>query len=394
MDFVSFIDDSFEQISVAVLIILWLIQLWFYLFRYNGILKYSKKQDGISSGNVNEKLPVSVIICSRNQADNLRKNLKLILEQKYNEFQVVVVNDASIDETEDVLTSLEQTYPNLYHTFVPKGVQNVSSRKMAMTIGIKAAKYEHLIFTDPDCIPESEYWIESLMSNFDVNCGLVLGYSHYIDSKGLLKKMVSFDNMFTAIQFMGIALSGKAFMGFSTNMAYRKDLFFRNKGFASHLNLNSGDDDLFIGEISDKNNTRIAVNPNSIISVEKDSVWGSWKNKVKSHFATSGYYSNGTKLRLNLEIGSRCLFYPSVIAAIIVFSICANYLIVSISAFLLLSRFLIQLMIINKTAVKLNENRFFVTLILFDLILPFIKFFFKVFHIKEKKNDFTIRYVR
>jgi hypothetical protein len=209
-----------------------------------------------------------------------------------------------------------------------------------------------------------------------------------------LNKMVSFDNLFTAIQFMGIALTGKAFMGFSNNMAYRKDLFFRNKGFASHLNLNSGDDDLFISEISDKNNTRISVNPKSIINVEKENVWNSWKNKVISHFATSGYYSKGTKLRLNLEIASRCLFYPSVITAIIVFSINANYLILSVSTFLLLSRYLIQIMIINKTAVRLSENRFFATLFLFDFVLPFIKFFFKVFHIKEKKNDFTIRYIR
>lgn len=388
-----FLSNPIEWILVLTILTVWIIQLWFYLHHYLGIIRRSASiRQGKTSLSASQP-PVTVIICARDQAEKLEKNLPSILSQKYPEFQVVVVNDASSDETENILMRLEQSFLNLYHTFVPQGVQNVSSRKMAMTIGIKAAKYDHLLLTEPDCVPESDEWIASVMSQFDGECGLVLGYSSFPRNKGFLIKMAVFDSLFSAIQFMGFAVSGKSYMGLSTNLAYKKELFFKNKGFASHLNLNSGEDDLFIEEISNSDNTRIAVSPESKVIVHKDQIWKYWKQQRISHFSTYSCYRTGTKIRLTFEMSSRCLFYISFLLLIIYGIFSQNSIMLILAGGLFLLRYVMQMIVVNKSAKQLKEEQFYLTLPLFDILLPIVKFFLWVYHLSQRKNDYTRRFL-
>jgi len=388
-----FPNDPIGFILVLTIIIVWIIQLLFYFYNYLGIIRRSVSISKGKSSLSSNQPPVTVIICAHDKAKELEKNLPAIFGQKYPEFQVVVVNDASSDDTEDLLMRMEQAYSNLYHTFVPKGVQNVSAKKMSMTIGIKAAKYDYLLMTEPDCVPESDEWIASMMSQFDEKCGLVLGYSSFSESKGFLNKIVVFDSLFSAIQFMGFAALGKAYMGLSTNMAYKKELFFKNKGFASHLYLNSGEDDLFIEEISSSDNTRIAVSPESKVIVHKDHLWGFWKQQRLNHFSTSSCYRLGTKFRLTIEMSSRCLFYASFLLLIVYGIFANNYIMLVLSGGLFLLRYLMQLIVVNKSARQLREEQFYITLPLFDIILPVVKFFLWIIHLFEKENDYTRRYL-
>jgi glycosyltransferase involved in cell wall biosynthesis len=390
MTFTGFLSSPIELILVLTIFLLWIIQVWYYLHYYAGIIRKSAGKSTLSE----YKPPVSVIICARNEAENLEKNLPLILKQKYPEFQVVVVNDASIDDTEDVLMRLENSAPNLYHTFVPEGVQNVSARKMSTTIGIKAAKYDYLLFTDPDCIPQSDEWISCMMSQFDEKCGLVLGYSSFTRNKGFLNVMAAYDSLFSAIQFLGFALSGNAFMGLPSNLAYRKDLFFRNKGFASHLYLNSGEDDLFIEEISNSQNTRISISPESKIIVQKENFRSFWRQQKLNHFSTSACYKVGTKIRLKFEMLSRCFFYVSFLALIIYGLITRNFLLIILSGGLFLLRYAMQMVVVNKSAKQLDEEGFYLTLPLFDIALPFVNFIFWLSHLTQRNNDYTRRVLR
>ena len=394
MNFTSFLNNPFELILILTIFVVWIIQIWFYLYHYRGLIKLAS---GVRNGKTplsTLQPPVTVIVCARDQADKLEINLPLILRQKYPEFQVVVVNDASTDETEDVLMRFEKSTPNLYHTFIPPGVQNVSARKMAITIGIKAAKYEHLLFIDPDCVPESDDWISSLMSSFDEKTGLVLAYSTFPEENDFFTKMVLFDNLFSAIQFMGFAINGKAYMGFSNNLAYKKDLFFKNKGFASYLQLNSGEDDLFISEISTSENTRISIEPASKVVAYKENVWKFWKRQRFNRFSTYSYYSLGTKMRLASEMISRCVFYLTIPVMIAYGIVTQNILLIIFSAALFLLRYIIQVLIINKNARKLNENNYYLSLLLFDIILPWVKSFLWFKHLTQRNNDFTRRVLR
>ncbi|MCE5174006.1 MAG: glycosyltransferase [Bacteroidales bacterium] len=383
-----------EWIFVALLFVVFLLQLLFYLYYYRGVWRKSNR---IRSGKVTYETaqpPVSVIICARNQAFSLEQNLPLILEQDYPEFQVVVVNDASTDDTENVLVRLEQSHFNLYHTFLPTAVQSVSAKKMAMTIGIKAAKYDILLLTEANCIPTSNQWISSMMRHFDAKCDVVLGYSSYKTIKGFLQHLVTYDTLFTALQFMGFAETGRPFMGFGQNLAYRKDLFFKNRGFASHLNLKSGEDDLFVGEIANTTNTSIDVSPESKILASTSDIWDHWKEQKKDRLSTSSFYRAGTKFRTGMEIFSRFLFYVLSTGLLIIGILRLNIPMIVFSCVLFILRYILQLNVLNQSAKCFGEHRFYFSIPLFDVLLPMMNLWFRIGRIFHKDNSYTWRVLR
>lgn len=380
-----------EWILVGLLLWVFLVQLFFYLYYYRGVLR---KSHNIQKGKVTyeaEKQPVTVIICARDQAASLEEHLPAILTQDYPEFQVVVVNDASSDETEDVLVRLEQSYPHLYHTFVPPGVQSVSARKMAISIGIKAAKYDILLFTDANCIPSGNQWISSMMRHFDAKCDIVLGYCSYIRNKGFLRRIAAYDTLFTALQFMGFSETGKPYMGLGCNLAYRKELFFKNRGFASHLNLKSGEDDLFIGEIANATNTSIDVTPESKVRTQTSDVWNHWREQKINHINTFSYYKAGTRFRTGSELFSRFLFYGVSIALLVLGIVELNIFLMVLSVVLFLIRYAVQLTVINKSAACFDERRHYLSLPLFDLILPLFNLSFWMHGLLHKDDSHTWR---
>lgn len=383
-----------EWILVELLLLVFLIQIFCYLYYYSGIFRKFKRIRGGKVKFETTQPPVSIVICARDQAINLNKNLPAFFEQDYPEFQIVVVNDASTDDTENVLIRLEKDHPNFYHTFVPQGIQSVSAKKMAMTIGIKAAKYDIVLFTEAYCAPKSNQWISCMARHFDEKCGVVLGFSSYIGMKGILKQLISYDTLFTALQFMGFSEAGKPFMGFGRSMAYHKSLFFNNRGFASHLFLNSGDDDLLIGEIANKTNTQIEVSPESKVLTKVHNVWNHWKNQKINQLTTAHYYKFGIKMRIKLELYSRVLFYGLFLSLLIVGFIRFNLVLLIITGSFLIIRYLVQLFVINKTAKILEESRHFFSVPFFDLLLLVISLWFKVQKLFQKENTYTWKILR
>ena len=150
----AFTFDTTEQILLAATGTLFIIQALYYLCLYNRIHLRSR---AVKRGNVHfsqELPPVSVIICAREECENLRRNLKAVLEQDYPQFEVIVINDGNTDESEDYLTLLEEKYPHLYHSFVPDSSRYISRKKLAATLGVKASKYDWLVFTEANCCPQ------------------------------------------------------------------------------------------------------------------------------------------------------------------------------------------------------------------------------------------------
>ena len=193
----AFTLDSTEIIVLAVAGGLFLIQIIYYLCLYNRI---HARRRAVKQGNMHftqELPPISVIICAREESENLRRNLGAVLEQDYPLFEVIVINDGNTDESEDYLTILEEKYPHLYHSFVPDSSRYISRKKLAVTLGIKASKYEWLVFTNANCMPQSNQWLRLMARNFTSRTQVVLGYSGYERGKGWLHKRVAFDNLFT-----------------------------------------------------------------------------------------------------------------------------------------------------------------------------------------------------
>jgi len=284
-----------------------LIQLFYYLRFYLSVYAY-RPASGSSSKN-----PVSVIICARNEAENLKKYLPLILEQDYPDYEVIVVNDCSEDNSYDILGKYLMQYPHLKISNVNKDPKFTHNKKFAQFIGIKAAKNDILLFTDADCQPESRKWIEGMTSHFEGATDFVLGYGGYLLEKGLLNKYIRYDAMTIAMQYLGMALRGIPYMGVGRNLAYRRPVFFENKGFGSHNHVISGDDDLFVNTNANKKNTSVEFRAGTHTRSVPASTFRAWFTQKKRHLTTAPYYKFRDKFLLILEPLARIIFYVTFI---------------------------------------------------------------------------------
>ena len=352
-------DLIYLVILIAFLVIAG-IQAFYYIFIYLRLPLFKKNEDK------DEPVPVSIVICARNEMENLEKYLPRLLEQDYHEFEVVVVNDCSVDDTEDTLKRYKNLYPRLKTTFIKEDEKFSHGKKLALTVGIKAASYEHLLLTDADCYPATNKWLSQMASHFKGNTSIVLGYGGFIKSPGLLNMLIRFDAAFIALNYLSLALAGIPYMGVGRNLAYKKSLFFANKGFATHLKLNSGDDDLFINEVAQKHS--VAVEPFAHTRSEAKKTFAKWVEQKGRHFTTFSHYKGSHKFVLGSEIISRVLFYFLFVALLIIH----KYWIIACSVFLF--RLIWQVIIFNCTFRRLEEKKLLLISPIFDLIMPFVNF--------------------
>ncbi len=375
MNIYGFTFSLIELILFGILLVTFIYQIYFY-FRYlNGILHLRTK---IKKGKLafqDEQPPVSVIICAKDEAENLRKFLPFVLEQDYPEFEVIVINDGSTDETDNILRDLCVDYPRLRTTFVPVGANNVSTKKLGLTLGIKASKFEFLLMTDADCMPEDKTWITRMMRNFSRETDFVLGYGAYLQKKGFLNHLITYDTLFIALQYMGMAANRKPYMGVGRNLAYRKETFFAQKGFASTLHLSSGDDDLLVNKASNPWNTRIEISPDSITWSEPNKTFKGWLYQKERHLSVSSYYKSSSKFRLFFEPTTRGLFYLTLILALVF----GNMITQIATAVLFLLRYIVQLSIINSSSKHFGGRKYIATLPIFDIYLPLVNLYILVF---------------
>jgi cellulose synthase/poly-beta-1,6-N-acetylglucosamine synthase-like glycosyltransferase len=312
------------------------------------------------------RFPVSVIICARNEEENLRNNLPLVLEQDYPEFEVIVVNDASADKTEEVLRDMKLKYPHLRTSNIEANLHRKRGKKLALTIGLKAARHAWVLLTDADCKPAGKEWLGRMQRNFTEDTGIVLGYGPYEHRKGLLNLVIRYDSFFIALQYFGYALAGFPYMGVGRNLAYRKKLFFDNKGFASHYDLDSGDDDLFINEVTRETAAKVELAAESYTFSEPESSWKNWYYQKKRHLTTGPRYNTLTKFLLGLEIMSRLAFYAS-FAAVLFYQ-----LILPVALGIFILRMLSTIVIIKLAMSRLRERYLLLISPLLDIILPLV----------------------
>ncbi len=282
--------------------------LLYYYFAVFGKFAFFKPQPAPN----NRLEPVSVIIAARNEFENLQKNLISILEQDYPEFEVVVVNDCSWDGSQTWLEELQKFQPRLKISQIIEQEKYPTGKKFAITIGIKAAKHNLLLFTDADCEPASNQWIRNMQSRFTPGKDIVLGFSPYRKRKGFLNQFIRFETLITAQFYLSMALRNNPFMGVGRNLAYRKDLFFKHKGFASHQHIMSGDDDLFINQAATNTNVAIEIDSASFVNTDAKTTFESWSNQKSRHMTTGKYYKTQHKRVLGTYYSAIILFYAFV----------------------------------------------------------------------------------
>jgi len=362
MDFELLIDSTgkFEWILLGLFLTTLLVQCFYYFGVYLRLPTYKVgKRRNSTKG-------ISVVICARNEAKNLERFLPLILEQNYPKFEVVVVNDCSTDHTEELLSELKVTYDKLRFTSIPLNEKFTHGKKLALTIGLKSAQYDYVLLTDADCYPASKGWLKTMAGNLGGDKEIVLGYGGYEKQKGLLNLIIRYETVFTAIQYLSFAIKGRPYMGVGRNLAYRKDLFFKSKGFAGHYHIASGDDDLFVNQHAMKINTSVEIDPESFtISLPKRK-FGAWIRQKRRHLLAGNLYNRGSRWRLGLEIISRMLLYTSFITLTLISSWLWP-LTIFFGLFLV-----IRMSIFKLGMQRLKERYLLLPSLLLDLVLPLI----------------------
>lgn len=283
-----------------------IIQLYYLLVIQKKFSSYKPVENNLAEAT----FPVSVIICARNEAKNLLQYLPFVLEQKYPDFEVIVVNDCSSDGSEDVLRTFQSKYPHLKVVKIEEHPRYKTAKKFAVTLGIKAAAHEILAFTDADCKPASELWLSLIAVNYtNPATEIVLGYSPYLHKSGLLNKLIRYETFQTAINYFSFALNGMPYMGVGRNLSYKKSLFFKGKGFASHMHIPSGDDDLFVNQNSTSANTELEIRPESHVWSEPKLTWKSYWNQKLRHMGAGSLYKKHHQFNLGLQAISSIGFY-------------------------------------------------------------------------------------
>ncbi len=329
--------ETYLRLAFFVLILLvFIVQLYYLISNHVSLSKY-RVEDELPEVNT----PISVIISARNESKNLTEYLPYILEQNYPDFEVVVVNDCSGDDSDEVLERMKLSYPHLKVVTITEHARFKTGKKFALTLGIKAAKNEHLLFTDADCKPESTNWITRMAAHFTGDVQLVLGFSPYFKTGGFLNSLIRFETV-------KAALNGDPYMGIGRNMAYTKTLFFSNKGFASHMHVLSGDDDLFVNQNGTAANTAIEIHPESFVYTEGKSSFGALYRQKKRHMGVGKLYKNSHRRLLSFDALSGFFLY-------ILFIISAAANIEPLLALgLFIFRWILQVIIYRKSFAKLN----------------------------------------
>lgn len=309
--------------------------------------------------------PVSIVVCARDEDENLARNLPGVLVQQYkSSYEVVVVNDNSLDDSKYILQELKKTFKSLNVVELTQEAKLISGKKYPLSIGIREAKHEILLLTDADCVPASEQWIEKMQSAYSENIEIVLGYGAYHRRKGLLNKLIRFETFHTALQYLSYALAGIPYMGVGRNLSYKKDLFLRNKGFSSINHIPSGDDDLFINKVATKINTAVVIDPDAITRSIPRTTWSGWLRQKSRHYTTAKFYKPKHKFFLGLYFGTQFIYYPAFAAAIIFFD---WQLVIPV----VVLRLIVQAIVFFKSMKKMGEQDLWPWFILLDMWMFF-----------------------
>ena len=364
------------HVLFAVFCVVAFIQLFYLWFFYSRVAFFRPAKKSQS-----QQHPVTVIVCARDDAANLARNLPGVLVQTYpSTHEIIVVNHNSQDETRYLLEEFKKTFKALQIVNLEQEAKNIPGKKYPLSIGIKEAKHEIVLLTDADCVPASEHWIQKMQDGFDNNAEIVLGYGAYYKKPGFLNKVIRFETFHAALQYLSFAMAGIPYMGVGRNLSYKKSIFFRSKGFSSINHVTGGDDDLFINKVGNSKNTRVVIDHDAFTWSEPKKTFTEWYQQKNRHYTTSKYYKASHKFLLGLYSFSHFFFFPLFIACLFFFDWK-----ITLGVFAL--RLLSQALLYFRTMKQLNEKDLYPWWIVLDwwMFVYYCIFAFSIWK-KPRKN--------
>ena len=372
---INFDYNNLSFILLVVFGVCLVIQLYFHWAQFSKVAFYKRN----ARPKLDEELePASIVLCARDAYEYLTELIPVLLNQDYPDFEIVVVNDCSDDETEEYLKDLERREPRVKPVQLKQHLNFFNGKKFPLSMGIKSAQNDLIVLTDFNCMPVNDQWLRSVVNRYNHQTEIVIGYSPYVQKKGSLNHLMRFDALQNGLLYLSAALNHHAYMGIGKNLSYRKELFFRNKGFISHYTTAVGEDDLFINKVSTKKNTEVLIDAENAILTTPTSSFKLWMRQKSSRYSTVSKYDGRSRLMLSLFYGSQLLFYVSFITLI---ALCAKPAFVitggaafyiPILVFFFLLRFGSQMIIYHKASKRLGEKGLLPGLIVYDFLFAFL----------------------
>lgn len=364
-------------------IIFFLCLLTYVIIRYP-VYRLAGRHFANTRASENEDKSISVVVTTHNQGYILEQNLEIIATQDYSNYEVIVVNDASTDETSDIIKRIENKYPHVRHTFTPASARYVSHSKLAITLGIRSAKNEWILLTEGDCHPVGKNWISQMASACDNNHDFVLGYSNFEHHETLYSTRISLDRLIHQLRFFhaaGARTNSKAVGGNNCNIALRKSIFLDHKGFSGNLNLLGGEDLFFVDATAQPGRTGVVISPSATVLQQLPVIEQQWHTFKLFQAEAARHLSHRGLMERFLWALSTITMYASILLAISIIALCCSngQLIVAIIVlFLSLIVFVCDLMHFNNTAKFLEERKFPILYPCYNLSQPFFNLEYRI----------------
>ncbi len=321
------------------------IQLFYYLF-YFSRLAFARTR---SQSTPEFQQGVSIVVCAKNELQNLQRLLPALYNQLFPSFEIIVVNDRSTDETQAFLLEQKKVWQQLKVINIDHTPPHINGKKYALSLGIKQAGFDTLLLTDADCIPATPNWISVMTAKFNISSTkIALGYCQYTAYPGLLNLFIRFETLYTAVQYLSLALAGSPYMGVGRNLAYSKSFFMERRGFSDYLKVTGGDDDLFVNKNADKRNTVAVYDSGGTMYSEPKKSWKAYFRQKKRHLSVGKYYKLSDRIRMGLLFLSQLFFWVLFIVLLLFWQ--EPYYV--IGGFVL--RMAVQYLIFYKASVKLE----------------------------------------
>ena len=369
---------NYNNLSFIVLIVFGIclvIQLLYHWGLFSKVAFYKRN----ARPKLDEELePASIVLCARDAYEYLTELIPALLNQDYPNFEIVVVNDCSDDETEEYLKDLERREPRVKPVQLKQHLNFFNGKKFPLSMGIKSAQNDLIVLTDFNCMPVNDQWLRSVVNRYNHQTEIVIGYSPYVQKKGSLNHLMRFDALQNGLLYLSAALNHHAYMGIGKNLSYRKELFYRNQGFISHYTTAVGEDDLFINKVATKKNTEVLIDAENGILTTPTTSFKLWMRQKSSRYSTVSKYDGHSRLMLSMFYASQLLFHVSFITLI---ALCAKpafvitggaMFYIPILVFFFLLRFGSQMIIYHKASKRLGEKGLLPGLIVYDFLFAFL----------------------
>lgn len=311
---------------------------------------------------------VTVIVCAWNERENLDELLPFLDRQIYPNYEVIVMDDRSTDGTREWLESVP--FGRVRTIRIDKEYDHVTPKKYALTIGIKSAAHELILLTDADCRPASEHWISGMVAHMaQADKEIVLGFSPYERRSGWLNRLIRYETLYTAVQYLSLALAGRPYMGVGRNLLYRRELFLRNRGFYSHIRVLGGDDDLFINEVGTARNAAVSLHPETFTWSKPKETFAAWRHQKRRHLSVGRHYAPANKLILGLLTASHILTWTLGLAVGLLALGNPLYLPYQVAGGVLLGRWLLFWLVVGRISLRLGHTVHWAGVPLMDIAL-------------------------